>query len=270
MVWMVLPRPISSAKIPFNFWSCMVTSQSNPMCWLEMELKEKFRKGESESDLIFKIHSTLVRIELVEKRKLLTWYSLSVCFSNGGTGVTTLVDDSVLPFGWILSAIAAASLIRSSLSAYNRNEKFQFQRFDHRNPININRTTKNQLCRFCSINSLHPNVYHQTNEQIEMELLLEIYLCTTAYFCGHQFSFEVDPKKWLRCNISVEKDFVYGKTFTCDCLLESSSSRLLRPKLSFNVSSTSDASRSSSASDSSSEVSFSDSAVRKKENGIFE
>lgn len=33
MVWMVLPRPISSARMPLSFFSYMVTSQSSPMCW---------------------------------------------------------------------------------------------------------------------------------------------------------------------------------------------------------------------------------------------
>ena len=33
MVWIVLPRPISSAKIPLSRFEYMVTSQSRPMCW---------------------------------------------------------------------------------------------------------------------------------------------------------------------------------------------------------------------------------------------
>lgn len=46
-----------------------------------------------------------------------TWYSRKVCRSRNGTGVTTFVEDNVFPFGCILSAIAAASFMRSSLSA---------------------------------------------------------------------------------------------------------------------------------------------------------
>lgn len=33
IVWMVLPRPISSAKMPLSFFSYIVTNQSSPMCW---------------------------------------------------------------------------------------------------------------------------------------------------------------------------------------------------------------------------------------------
>lgn len=53
--------------------------------------------------------------------------------------------------------------------------------------------------------------------------------------------------------------YIMRRQLTCDCLFESSSKRLFRPKLSFKVSSLSDASTSSSSSDwsDSSELSFS-------------
>lgn len=58
-------------------------------------------------------------MRLVLTNCIFTWYSRNVCRNRNGTGVTTFVDDNVFPFGWILSAIAAASLMRSSLSAYD-------------------------------------------------------------------------------------------------------------------------------------------------------
>uniref|UniRef100_A0A1A9ZAR4 Uncharacterized protein n=1 Tax=Glossina pallidipes TaxID=7398 RepID=A0A1A9ZAR4_GLOPL len=75
IVCIVLPKPISSANIPLSLRSFIVTSQSRPICW----------------------------------------YSRNVCFKRNGTGVTTFVDDNVLPLGCKLSAKAAASLIISSL-----------------------------------------------------------------------------------------------------------------------------------------------------------
>ena len=38
MVWMVFPRPISSARMPFSLFSSMATSQSSPMCWYSRSL----------------------------------------------------------------------------------------------------------------------------------------------------------------------------------------------------------------------------------------
>ena len=38
MVWMVLPSPISSARMPLSRFSCMVASQSRPTCWYSRRL----------------------------------------------------------------------------------------------------------------------------------------------------------------------------------------------------------------------------------------
>lgn len=35
---MVFPRPISSARMPFNLLSSMATSHSSPMCWYSRNL----------------------------------------------------------------------------------------------------------------------------------------------------------------------------------------------------------------------------------------
>ena len=43
IVCIVLPRPISSARIPFNLRSCKVASQSKPTCWYSR--KECFSKN---------------------------------------------------------------------------------------------------------------------------------------------------------------------------------------------------------------------------------
>ena len=64
-----LPRPISSANIPFKRFLCMATSQSNPICW----------------------------------------YSRNECFNKKGIFVLTSVVAKVIPFGWNCSATAATS-----------------------------------------------------------------------------------------------------------------------------------------------------------------
>lgn len=76
MVMIVFPRPISSAKIPFNLFSYIVTSQSKPMCW----------------------------------------YSRKECLRRNGNFVLTFVVEYVNPVGCADLAAAAASAILSLLS----------------------------------------------------------------------------------------------------------------------------------------------------------
>lgn len=80
MVWIVLPSPISSARIPLSFLSCKVINQSNPM----------------------------------------TWYSLNFLFSKNGILVLTQEFWREVPVGWaeLALAIAKSTSLSSHSSLY--------------------------------------------------------------------------------------------------------------------------------------------------------
>ena len=92
ITWSVLPNPMSSAKIPPNWWRFKKLSQSTPCCWYSRSVTESFKPCNETLGIALSVLFNSCKYSSSES----SWSStlIAVCFTSSGKYESGILNSS--------------------------------------------------------------------------------------------------------------------------------------------------------------------------------